>query len=73
MMIEIELPEELEKYKDYVAKYVLKAIKDLKIEDDLFEPREQLKAQKKLVEEQAVEAIKKVKINGKTWKELEKC
>lgn len=63
MKVEIELPKELEKYKDKFIAYALEAIKAKKVEDDL-------NVNKKVVMDTAETAIEAVSINGKTYKKI---
>jgi len=63
MKIEIELPKELEKYKEDFIKYAMEAIEMKKADDDL-------KVDVSAVKNNAKKAVEDVKIDGKTWKKI---
>ncbi len=60
MIVEIELPKELEKYKDDFVAYAMEAIEIKKAEDDT-------KVDNKAVKKAVKEKVEEVKIDGKTW------
>jgi len=63
MKITIELPKELEKYKDDFINYTIEAIKSKKTNEDAKTAKSKIKSDAEL-------NIEKIKIDNKTWKDI---